>query len=186
MNPGKWVTVLLCGCVWISGGCGTPARQRAITPPRQSSQQPLSLPSLRVETERLQLRWLEPGNPSQVVWEAHVPHAQASSAQAGAMGEFENVQCVLYKEGQPTTDLRAGRVRALQKQWQVEASEGVKVYSRVNGLRLRADRVIWLARQNRLIARGNVQITGKQFSLQAREVEMDTALQVMRVVSPER
>jgi len=113
-----------------------------------------------------------------------VPYAQASSAQAGATGEFENVRCVLYEKGRPTTDLRAGRIRALQKQWRVEASRGVSAYSRVNVVRLQADRVIWLARQNRLIARGNVQITGKQFSLQAREVELDTALQVMRVVSP--
>ena len=183
MNLGKWVTVLLCGCVWISGGCGAPARHGA-TSPRQSAQQPANVPSLRVETERLQLRWLEPGSPSQMVWEAHVPYAQASSAQAGATGEFENVRCVLYEKGRPTTDLRAGRIRALQKQWRVEASQGVSAYSRVNGVRLQADRVIWLARQNRLIARGNVQITGKQFSLQAREVELDTALQVMRVVSP--
>ncbi len=175
---------LLCGCVWISGGgCNTPRAQRQ-PPPRQPAQQPASLPSLRVETESLQLQWREPGSPSRVVWEASVPRAQASSAQAGATGEFENVRCVLYEEGKPTTDMYAGQVRALQKQWRVEASDGVRAYSRVNGVRLQADEAIWWARQNRLIARGNVQITGKQFSLQAREVELDTALQVMRVLSP--
>jgi hypothetical protein len=44
--------------------------------------------------------------------------------------------------------------------------------------------MIWLARQNRLIARGEVQITGKLFTLRAQEVELDTALQVMRVTLP--
>lgn len=184
MNPGKLVMVLLCGCVWISGaGCGTRQEHRSASS-RQPAQQPASLPSLRVETEVLQLRWMEPGNPSRTVWEAIVPYAQASSAQTGATGEFDNVQCVLYEKGKPTTDLRAGRVRALQKQWRVEASRGVSATSRVNGVRLQANEAIWLAQQNRLIARGDVQITGKQFSLQAQEVELDTALQVMRVSSP--
>jgi lipopolysaccharide assembly outer membrane protein LptD (OstA) len=127
--------------------------------------------------------WLEPGTPSQMVWEAVVPRAQAQSAQAGATGVFENVRCVLYEKGQPTTDLRAGRVQALQKQWRIEASGGVRASSRVNGVRLQAKEVIWLARQNRLIARGDVVLTGKQFSLRAPEVELDTALQVMRVSS---
>lgn len=184
MNLGKLVMVLLCGCVWISGaGCGTRQEHRS-APSRQPAQQPAPLPSLQVETEALHLRWLEPGNPSQTVWEATVPYAQASSVQAGATGEFENVQCILYEKGEPTTDLRAGRVRALQKQWRVEASGGVSATSRVNGVRLQANEAIWLAQQNRLIARGDVRITGKQFSLRAQEVELDTALQVMRVSSP--
>jgi lipopolysaccharide assembly outer membrane protein LptD (OstA) len=91
---------------------------------------------------------------------------------------------VLYEKGQPTTDLRAAQVRALQKQWRIEATGGVRARSRVNGVNLQAKEVIWLARQNRLIARGDVVITGKQFSLRAQEVELDTALQMMRVSSP--
>lgn len=152
--------------------------------PREPVSQSARLPSLQVETETLRLTWLEPGTPSQTVWEAHVPRAEAKSAQAGATGVFENVQCVLYEKGKPTTDLHAGRVQAIQKQWRIEASGGVRAYSRVNGVQLQAKEVIWLARQNRLIARGDVHITGKQFSLRAREVELDTALQVMRVSSP--
>lgn len=113
-----------------------------------------------------------------------MPRAEVRSAQAGATGVFENVQCVLYQKGQPTTDLRAGWVRALQKQWRIEATGGVRARSRVNGVQLQAKEVIWLARQNRLIARGDVVITGKQFSLRAQEAELDTALQIMRVSSP--
>jgi hypothetical protein len=137
-----------------------------------------------VETEGLRLTWLEPGTPSQKVWEAVVPRAQAQSVQAGATGVFENVQCVLYQKGQPTTDLRAGRIRALQKEWRIEADSGVLAHSRVNDVKVQAETMIWLARQNRLIARGEVQITGKLFTLRAQEVELDTALQVMRVTLP--
>lgn len=164
-------------------GCGIP-RERRPAQPREPASQPARLPSLQVETEALRLTWLKPGTPSQTVWEAVVPRAEAQSAQAGATGVFENVQCVLYEKGKPTTDLHAGRVRAVQRQWRIEASGDVRAYSRVNGVRLRAKEVIWLAHQNRLIARGNVHITGKQFSLHAQEVELDTALQVMRVSSP--
>lgn len=185
MNRVRLAAVLLCGCVWLGGmGCATRREHRNTPPPRQPEQQRAHLPPLQVETEGLRLMWLEPGNPSQMVWEAVVPRAEAKSAQAGATGVFENVQCVLYEKGKPTTDLRAGRVRALQKQWRIEASDGVRASSRVNGVRLQAKEVIWLARQNRLIARGDVVLTGEQFSLHAQEVELDTALQVMRVSSP--
>ena len=184
MNLGKMVMVLLCGYVWTSGaGCGTRQEHRS-APSRQPAQQPAPLPSLRVETEALHLRWMEPGIPSRTVWEATVPYAQAGSVQAGATGEFDNVECVLYEKGEPTTDLRAGRVRALQKQWRVEASRGVSATSRINGVHLQANEAIWLAQQNRLIVRGEVRITGTQFSLRAQEVELDTALQVMHVSSP--
>jgi len=91
---------------------------------------------------------------------------------------------VLYEKGKPATDLRAGRVQAIQQQWRIEASGGVSARSRVNGVALQAKEVIWLARENRLIARGDVRITGKQFSLRARQVELDTALQVMHVSAP--
>lgn len=180
----RLATVLLCGCVAIGViGCGVKREQRTPSP-RQSVRQPESLPPLRVETEALRLQWLEPGVPSRTVWEASVPFAQASGARSGATGEFENVRCVLYEKGKPTTDLRAGRVRAYQERWRVEASQGVTAYSRVNGVRLQANEVIWLARQNRLIARGDVQVIGKQFRLRAQEAELDTALQVMRVSAP--
>ncbi|MGC8784502.1 MAG: hypothetical protein ACP5RN_08965 [Armatimonadota bacterium] len=176
--------MLVCGGAWLTViGCGTQQVHRP-PQPREPAPQPARLPSLQVETETLRLTWLEPGTPSQTVWEATVPRAEAESAQAGATGVFENVQCVLYEKGKPATDLRARRVRAVQKQWRIEASGGVHAYSRVNGVRLQAKEVIWLARQNRLIARGDVCITGKQFNLRAQQVELDTALQVMRVLSP--
>ncbi|MCS6831020.1 MAG: hypothetical protein RMM08_00980 [Armatimonadota bacterium] len=184
MKPVGLAVVVLCGCVWFGmAGCGARQERRPAQPPQPASQQ-ARLPPLQVQTESLRLKWLEPGDPSQTVWEATVPRAEAESAQAGATGVFENVQCVLYEKGEPTTDLHAGRVRAMQEQWRIEAAEGVRAYSRVNGVRLQAKEVIWLARQNRLIARGEVYITGKQFSLRAQEVELDTALQVMRVASP--
>ncbi len=184
MNLCRVAAVLLCGWVWLSGtGCGSPREPRHASP-RRPAQQQATIPPLQVETEQLRLRWLEPGTPSRLVWEADVPRAQASSAQAGATGVFENVRCVLYEEGKPATDLQAKQVRAFEKEWRVEASGGVQAVSRVNGVRLQANRVIWLARENRLIARGDVQILGKQFSLQAQEVELDTALQLMRVSSP--
>ncbi|GIV15625.1 MAG: hypothetical protein KatS3mg022_1060 [Armatimonadota bacterium] len=164
-------------------GCETQQARRP-PQPRESASQTARLPSLQVETETLRLTWLEPGTPSRTVWEAVVPRAEARSVQTGATGVFENVRCVLYKQGKPTTDLQAGRVQAVQKHWRIEASGGVRAYSRVNGLRLQAKEVIWLARQNRLIARGDVHITGKQFNLHAQQVELDTALQVMRVSSP--
>jgi lipopolysaccharide assembly outer membrane protein LptD (OstA) len=72
----------------------------------------------------------------------------------------------------------------VQKQWRIEAYEGVRAYSRVNGVQLQAKEVIWMARQNRLIAQGDVRITGKQFRLHAQRVELNTALQVMHVLSP--
>jgi len=185
MNRIQLAAALLCGCVWLSGmGCATRREHRNTSPPPPPEQQRTQLPSLQVETEGLRLTWLEPGTPSQTVWEAVVPRAEVRSAQAGATGVFENVQCVLYQKGQPTTDLRAGRVRAPQKQWRIEATGGVRARSRVNGVQLQAKEVIWLARQNRLIARGDVVITGKQFSLRAQEAELDTALQIMRVSSP--
>ncbi len=176
--------MLLCGWVWLTGtGCGT-QRQPPSPPSRQPTSQQAQVPPLQVETEQLRLRWMDPGTPSQPVWEAEVPYAQASATQAGATGVFDNVRCVLYQEGKPTTDLRARRVRAVQQEWRVEARGGVEAVSRVNGVRLQANEVIWLARQNRLLARGEVQITGKQFSLRAREAELDTAMQVMSVSSP--
>jgi lipopolysaccharide assembly outer membrane protein LptD (OstA) len=185
MNRIQLAAALLCGCVWLSGmGCATRREHRNTSPPPPPEQQRTQLPSLQVQTEGLRLTWLEPGTPSQTVWEAVVPRAEVRSAQAGATGVFENVQCVLYQKGHPTTDLRAGRVRALQKQWRIEATGGVRARSRVNGVQLQAKEVIWLARQNRLIARGDVVITGKQFSLRAEEAELDTALQIMRVSSP--
>lgn len=185
MDRTRLVAALLCGCVWLSGtGCATRRENRSAPPPRQPEQRRAQLPPLQVEAEGLRLTWLEPGKPSQIVWEATVPRAEAKGAQAGATGVFENVRCVLYEKGKPTTDLQAGQVRALQKQWRIEASGDVRAYSRVNGVRLRAKEVIWLARQNRLIARGDVVITGKQFSLHAQEVDLDTALQVMKVSAP--
>ncbi|MCS6949064.1 MAG: hypothetical protein RMM06_01110 [Armatimonadota bacterium] len=177
------VAVLGLGIWWGAAGCRAPQVHRS--PPQQpSASQPPAIPPLQVETERLRVKWLEPGTPSQVIWEASVPRAAAESSRAGALGTFENVQCVLYQNGKPTTDLHAGRVQAIQEQWRIYASRGVRAYSRVNGVQLQAREVIWLARQNRLIARGDVQITGKQFSLRAPQVELDTALQVMRVTSP--
>lgn len=185
MNRAAHLAVILFwGCVWWGGtGCQAPPA-RSVPPPSPSASSPARLPPLQVEAETLRLKWLEPGTPSRVVWEASVPRASAESARAGATGVFEDVQCVLYEKGEPTTDLRARRVRAMQEQWRVEASEGVYALSRINGVQLQAKEVIWFARQNRLIARGDVRITGKQFTLQAQQVELDTALQVMRVVAP--
>lgn len=184
MKPIRLAVVLLCGYAWLSvSGCSARHEHHSVQPPDTASQ-PARLPALQVETEALHLIWLEPGTPSRTVWEAFVPRAEAKSAQAGATGIFENVRCVLYERGKPTTDLQAARVRAVQRQWRVEASGGVRAYSRVNGVRLEAKEVIWLARQNRLIARGDVYIVGKQFSLRTQKVELDTALQVMRVSSP--
>lgn len=180
----RFAVVLLYGCVWWGGaGCQAP-QVRQPPPQRQPSSPPARLPPLQVETESLRLQWLEAGNPSQVVWEASVPRAAAESERAGATGLFKNVQCVLYEGGKPTTDLRAEQVRAVQKRWRVEASGGVYARSRINGVQLQAKEVIWLPQQNRLIARGDVRITGEQFSLRAQQVELDTALQVMRVVAP--
>lgn len=182
MALGIWL--LLGASVWWGmTGCQAP-RDRPVPPPAQSTPPPASLPPLEVEAEALQLKWLEPGTPSRVVWEATVPRASAESARAGVTGTFEDVQCVLYEKGEPTTDLRARRVRAVQEQWRIEATEGVQAQSRVNNVRLQAKEVIWFAQQNRLIARGDVRITGTQFSLRAQQVELDTALEVMRVVSP--
>ena len=184
-NRTKLAAALLYGCVWLSGsGCATRHEHRSAPPSRPTGQQQAQLPPLQLEAEGLRLTWLEPGTPSQTVWEATVPRAEAKSAQAGAAGVLEDVRCVLYEKGKPTTDLQAGQVRALQAQWRIEARGDVRAHSRVNGVRLQANEVIWLARQNRLIARGNVVVTGKQFSLRAEQVELDTALQVMRVSSP--
>jgi len=184
MKPVVFITALLGTCVWLSGASCVTRQRDQNAPPRQPARQQPQLPPLQVETEALQLRWLEPGVPSQTVWEAHVPRAEAKSGRIGASGVFENVRCVLYEKGKPATDLRAGRVQAIQQQRRIEASGGVSARSRVNGVALQAKEVIWLARENRLIARGDVRITGKQFSLRARQVELDTALQVMHVSAP--
>lgn len=168
-------------CCLVFIGCGARS-QRLPAPapsPRESSE-----PAIQVQTETLHLKWFLPGQPSQLVWEARVPRAEAQQAGEQGQGVFEQVRCTLYDKGKPLTDLQAGRVHAVQQEWRIEASQGVFAHSRVNDVRLRAERVVWFARQNRLVAEGSVEVRGKQFYLRAQRVEMDTALQQMRVSAP--
>lgn len=184
----RYINVLvavLCACVGVwCIGCGGPRKEAKPPVPQKAPKEGNRVPPLYVEVEALSLQWVEPGTPGKVLWQAEVPRAQVRNTAEGATGTFENVRSILYKEGKPTTDLQARRVEADQRRWRVEGSGGVSALSRINGVRLQAQKVIWFARQNRLVAQGDVMIEGRQFQLKAQEVELDTAMQVMRVTKP--
>ncbi|MEN3002229.1 MAG: LPS export ABC transporter periplasmic protein LptC [Armatimonadota bacterium] len=111
------------------------------------------------------------------LWKLQAQALQGRSGGKQAEGTLIEVQGWLYRNGKPVLKLTARYARADAERREVEAWGKVQAISRVNRARLQADRVLWKARDDRLIATGGVVIQWGDFTMRDEHLTLDTALE---------
>jgi len=119
------------------------------------------------------------------VWEARFKEATASQTGKGAVVELRGVEASLYKDGKIASRLVAPRVVADSRSREVKAAGGVEVTSAVYNASVRAERLVWKSREDKLFGAGGVRMKKENLSVTARSFEADTALKKARFTDAE-
>ncbi|MCS7066218.1 MAG: LPS export ABC transporter periplasmic protein LptC, partial [Fimbriimonadales bacterium] len=116
----------------------------------------------------------EQGN---TLWRLQAKWLQGQTSEGRAEGTLIEVQGWLYRDGKPVLKLVARYARADSERREVEAWGKVQAVSSVSRARLQADRILWKAREDKLIATGAVSIQWGDLIVRDEHLTLDTALQ---------
>lgn len=119
------------------------------------------------------------------VWEARFKEAAASQTGKSAVVELRGVEAGLYRNGKIASRLVAPRVVADSRTREVKASGGVKVTSAIYDASVRAERLLWRSREDKLLGAGGVRMRKGNLSITARSFEADTALKKAKFTDAE-
>jgi LPS export ABC transporter protein LptC len=170
------------GSAWAGLGVGLllmlHACQPAASPvsPRADERPPqASLPEARYQVLQPTLEQQdEQGN---TLWKLKAQALEGQSAGEQAEGTLVAVSGWLYRKGKPVLQISARYARAHSATREVEAWGEVKATSSVTRAQLQAERILWKAREDRIIATGAVTLRWGDLVLQDERLTMDTALQ---------
>jgi LPS export ABC transporter protein LptC len=112
-----------------------------------------------------------------LLWRLEAQALQGQSAGEQAEGTLVQVRGWLYRQGKPVLQLRAQYARAHSETREVEAWGTVQATSTINHAQLQAERILWKARDDRIIATGSVTIRWGDLVIQDERLVLDTALQ---------
>ncbi len=170
MNAGQG---FLLAMVIMLGGCqpvASPAPNRADQQPSEAE-----LPSARYQVAQPTLEQQdEQGRP---IWKLTAKALQGQSGGKQAEGMLIDVRGWLYRHGKPVLQFTARYARAHSERKEVEAWGSVQAISRVSNARLQADRILWKAREDQIIASGRVVVQWGELVMRDNRLTLDTALQ---------
>lgn len=92
------------------------------------------------------------------------------------MVELHDVKATLFKDGKPASTLVAPLVKANSSTREVSASGGVLVVAKSPNATVRADRMLWKARENKITGAGHVKMVRDGATITAESFEGDTDL----------
>ncbi|MCS7207982.1 MAG: LPS export ABC transporter periplasmic protein LptC [Fimbriimonadales bacterium] len=142
-------------------------------PPRESSG--VRLPDARYEIVQPTLEQQdEQGN---TLWKLEAQSLRAESKESHAQGILVRVRGWLYRNGKPVLEFTAPYARAHSERREVEAWGKVVAVSKTNDARLEAGRILWKARQDRILAREGVWLRWGAFEMREHALNVDTALE---------
>lgn len=111
------------------------------------------------------------------LWKLQAKALQGQSGGKRAEGTLVEVQGWLYRDGKPVVKFTARYARADSERREVEAWGSVQASSSVSHARLQADRILWKAREDKIIATGAVTIQWGELTIRDERLTLDTALQ---------
>jgi hypothetical protein len=111
------------------------------------------------------------------LWKLQAQSLKAESKDEKAQGVLMQVQGWLYRDGKPVLEFRAPYARANADTREVEAWGKVVATSKTHDARLEAGRILWKARNDRIIASEGVLLEWGAFELRERILYVDTALE---------
>ncbi len=135
----------------------------------------VSLPEARLQIHEPVLE--QKDEQGRILWRLTAKTLKGETGEQGASGTLEEVKGWLYKEGKPTLEFSARHARANSATREVEAWGGVQAVSKVNDARLRAGRILWNAKTQRVRASEGVVLKWGAFELREPTLIADTALQ---------
>lgn len=112
-----------------------------------------------------------------LLWRLEAQVLKGEAQSGDAQGTLRSVRGWLYRAGKPVLEFSAPFARADSKRQEVVAWGGVVAHSKVNRAELRAGRIAWRARADRIVASDGVRLRWDTFELQERAVVVDTALE---------
>ena len=167
--------------VWVGVGLGiilglTACQSPPVGNPRPASTDSVgALPEVQFQVEAPVLEQTDAQG--RLLWrlEARVLKGEAQSGEA--QGMLQSVRGWLYRAGKPVLEFSSPFARADSERQEVVAWGGVAARSKVNQAELRARRIVWRARADRIFASEGVRLRWGAFELQERVVVVDTALE---------
>ncbi|OYT69625.1 MAG: hypothetical protein CFK48_07755 [Armatimonadetes bacterium CP1_7O] len=151
----------------------TPPAAPETEPPRSESS--VSLPDARYEIVKPTLE--QQDEQGRTLWKLQAQSLKAESKDTKTQGVLMHVQGWLYRSGKPVLEFRAPYARANADTRAVEAWGQVVAVSKTNDARLEAGRILWQAREDRIIASEGVLLRWGAFELRERTLYVDTALE---------
>jgi hypothetical protein len=181
---GRAVLVVSLFLVILATGCGRqgaePGERRAVEQSKRDVG-PRGAPKVAAKLQGIRLDWQEAGKPKMIA-----KAARASGSTAPGTASLAQVTADLYSGGRPVARLTAPIVDADERTRTVTASGGVTVKSLdMNSAIqvLKAARVTWLARKDRLVGEGGVTAVGPRASLRASAFAADTRMRTVRLTA---
>ncbi len=116
----------------------------------------------------------EQGN---TLWKLQANTLEGQSGEQGAEGVLREVQGWLYRDGKPILKFSARYARAHSERREVEAWGKVQAVSSASRARLQAERILWKAREDKIIATGGVIVQWGELTVRDDHLVLDTALQ---------
>lgn len=148
-------------------GCGSKDEKK----PTGVDQQPTE--DIRARTEAIELT--QPDKDGKPMFKIKASASLGSASNGDGEVEFEEVEAVLYRDGQPTMEIKADKATYDSKQKLLRTVGGVSARSSVNDASIQADRIDWRPDKDRLEATGNVKVIWRQMELTDHKIYADTA-----------
>ncbi|MFN4033266.1 MAG: LPS export ABC transporter periplasmic protein LptC [Fimbriimonadales bacterium] len=164
----------LCLCLALLYGCQSPPHASDAPDPARE-QTTISLPDARYEIVQPTLEQRD--EQGRTLWKLKAQALRAESQDAKAQGVLSEVEGWLYRDGKPVLQFRAPYARANADTREVEAWGAVQARSTTNDAQLRAGRILWQSRYDRIRASEGVVLRWGAFELRERALIVDAALE---------
>lgn len=153
-----------------------PAHNSSTSAPESQDDGKSSLPDGQFGAENLTVAKRDLGT-GKLLWELKAKRGSGQAKDGKIVGTLQEVQGVLYKDGQPTLRFEAENAKADSDAQRVAAWGRVKAVSHVNKAKLSAEKITWEAKRDLVTAEGNVRIQWGDFEMLDNRLHVDTALQ---------
>lgn len=164
----------LCLCLILLNGCQPPPSPPD-TPAPAREETTIRLPDARYEIVQPILEQRD--EQGRTLWKLKARALKAESQDAQAQGVLSEVEGWLYRDGKPVLRFRAPYARANAETREVEAWGAVEARSNTSDAQLRAGRLLWQSREDRIRASEGVVLRWGAFELRERALIVDTALE---------
>lgn len=170
MKVSPVVCFLLLG---LLAGCSKPA-QRPAPPTPSEPAQASSIPDSRFAARDVFLELKD--DQGRMIWRLDAKQGHGKADQGDIQGDLQEVSGIFYQEGKPVLRFQSRFARADSKQRLVTAWGGVEARSERHSAFLRADKIVWEASQDKIIAKGNARVQWGEYTLRDERLILDTAM----------